>query len=345
MKGNEFLDKMELIDPAYIEGADKKPVQKRHCWGKWMTVAACLCLIVVAIPFFTHESSTPEDGFGTESGGPPHIVIDNRKFYISAHLSVSNELPEGFVAAGNIDVVGGFEDCPYYLNPEVPEWVYVYHEVRTDGNVDETGTLISTPPHNAYARYVDERLRNKDLACYNGKYYVSMWSAEYSGDNPDVTKEYHDEIYSQYGRRIEGTVPTGFEFAGTAMFTGDDTIPKGWLAHNEEEADIYYMPDDPTVILVETHWFTATPEEKGQTQHNGYNVYILYDCPFRVETETIQFHEKIFNRFDLSQETIEWLEWYNGLTEDEQLSINYIPPDLYCLCGYPEAEAVEATTD
>ena len=24
MRGNEFLDKMELIDPAYVEDADKK---------------------------------------------------------------------------------------------------------------------------------------------------------------------------------------------------------------------------------------------------------------------------------------------------------------------------------
>ena len=339
MKGHEFLDKMELIHPAYIEAADRKPVQKRHGWGKWMAVAACLCLMIVAIPFFTQEPSTPKDGIGPESEGPPHIVIDNRKFFVSAHLSVSHELPEGFVAAGNIDVVGGFENCPYYLNPDIPEWVYVYHEVRTDGNVDETGTLINTPPHNAYARYVDERLRNKDLACYNGNYYVSMWNAEYYGDNPDVTKEYYDKIYSQYENRIEGTAPNGFEFAGMAVFTGDDTIPKGWLAHNEEEADIYYKPDDPSVILVETHWFTAAPGENGQTRHDGYDVYILYDCPFRTETETIQFHEKTFNRSDLSQETIEWLEWYNGLTEDEQLSIGYIPSDLYYFCGYPDADS------
>ena len=59
--------------------------------------------------------------------------------------------------------------------------------------------------------------------------------------------------------------------------------------------------------------------------------------------ETIAFHDKTFNKSDLSQETIEWLEIYNKLSEEEQLAISYVPADLYELCGYPTAEDVEAT--
>ena len=29
MRGNEFLDKMELIDPAYVEAADATPKKKK----------------------------------------------------------------------------------------------------------------------------------------------------------------------------------------------------------------------------------------------------------------------------------------------------------------------------
>lgn len=53
MRGNEFLDKMELIDPAYIEAADTKPKKKENVWGKWGALAACLCLIAataIAVP-------------------------------------------------------------------------------------------------------------------------------------------------------------------------------------------------------------------------------------------------------------------------------------------------------
>lgn len=43
MRGNEFLDKMELVSPAYVESADKAPRFKRHTWVKYGLVAACLC--------------------------------------------------------------------------------------------------------------------------------------------------------------------------------------------------------------------------------------------------------------------------------------------------------------
>lgn len=58
----------------------------------------------------------------------------------------------------------------------------------------------------------------------------------------------------------------------------------------------------------------------------------------RNETDTVSFHDKTFNKSDLSAETLEWLEKYNAMSEDEQLAISYIPADLYELCGYREAE-------
>lgn len=46
MRGNELLDKMELIDPAYIEAADAKLKKKKNVWIKWGAMAACLCLVI-----------------------------------------------------------------------------------------------------------------------------------------------------------------------------------------------------------------------------------------------------------------------------------------------------------
>ena len=40
MRGNELLDKMELIDPAYIEAADTAPNKRKSVWAKWGTLAA-----------------------------------------------------------------------------------------------------------------------------------------------------------------------------------------------------------------------------------------------------------------------------------------------------------------
>lgn len=68
----------------------------------------------------------------------------------------------------------------------------------------------------------------------------------------------------------------------------------------------------------------------------------------------VQYGDRMIDADNLSQETLEWLEWYNSLSKEEQLAISYIPPDLLedgelvetedaspeedALCGYPRAE-------
>lgn len=47
MRGNELLNKMEFIDPAYLEAAEKSPAPQRHRWFKYGLVAACLCVAVL----------------------------------------------------------------------------------------------------------------------------------------------------------------------------------------------------------------------------------------------------------------------------------------------------------
>lgn len=51
MRGNEFLDKMELVDPAYVAAADVLPKPRRHPVRRWCAAAACLCLVFcLAVP-------------------------------------------------------------------------------------------------------------------------------------------------------------------------------------------------------------------------------------------------------------------------------------------------------
>lgn len=91
MRGNEFLNKMELIDPAYVEAADAAPERKKKLWTLWRgAVAACVCLVVLAgtaaavsgsgtwlIELFTRES----DLHGTESGY--ELGAEIKKFPVS----------------------------------------------------------------------------------------------------------------------------------------------------------------------------------------------------------------------------------------------------------------------
>ena len=280
MRGNEFLEKMGLIAPEFIEEAEAKQKRRKNSWLKWLAAAACICIlagVVLSVDFY-EPPQEPETSAPGE--GPPNFTENGIKYFISPYAdSVYKELPEGFVYAGETDA-GGFENCPYYINPDMPEWVFVYHEVRTNGEVDSSGTIIPAEPHDAYVRYVDERLRGKDLVCVSGDYYISMWSAKPYGNNPDVSAEYYDEMETKYEVRIEGEPPEGFVLIGTTEFSGHDTVPKGNLVSNEGEFEVYANPDIPEIIYVSTFWYTATADENGETRHEGFNIYIKYDCPF-----------------------------------------------------------------
>jgi len=51
--------------------------------------------------------------------------------------------------------------------------------------------------------------------------------------------------------------------------------------------------------------------------------------------------DKWYDKGCLSEETLEWLHWYNSLTEEEQFAINAIPKELMVVEEYPDAETEE----
>ena len=60
--------------------------------------------------------------------------------------------------------------------------------------------------------------------------------------------------------------------------------------------------------------------------------------------ELIQYLGNWYPKADLSDDTIEWLNWYNSLPEDEQLKVDHVPSDLYELAGYGNDSETAAET-
>ena len=92
MRGNELLDKMELIDPAYIEEADRAPGKKRIFWTRWAAMAACFCLIVGAIHLLPRWQNNP----GTEPSVPGPDVTTAGREEQDVHMSATDILGDWF---------------------------------------------------------------------------------------------------------------------------------------------------------------------------------------------------------------------------------------------------------
>ena len=279
MNRKDLYNGFHEVDDDILERSENAKSKPRRPWLKWGALAAaCLCVAALLyLPRFKAPPETPldptQDQLDCTGIGPSSLTVNGVNYLVSSWFAVESELPDGFSLAGTADV-GGYEDRPYFTNPDRPEWVYVWQEVRTNGAVDATGTLIPTEPHDAYVRFVHERLRGKDLVCYNGDYYISMWSAHTYGETPDVSAEYYDAVKDRWGLRYEGDLPEGFTLVGKSEFSGKDTVPRGRLTSNTGLLEVYANPAEPDVLLSATFWYNASG------YHEGFNVYIRYDCPF-----------------------------------------------------------------
>lgn len=59
MRGNELLDKMALIDPAYVEAADAAPKKRKRALLTWGAIAACFCLVAAGALVTAGIGKTP----------------------------------------------------------------------------------------------------------------------------------------------------------------------------------------------------------------------------------------------------------------------------------------------
>ncbi len=161
MRGNELLDKMELVDPAYVEEADEQPPKKRSPWLKWGGLAACLCLVATASifaltnpdkrvspPVPDPDCITPYGPSVTQAPGgwswahtPPEDwtsdtysnlseLLDYLRLHDGHGSRESNDGYKGGLSTAHAAMEGSdtvsWKDTVYQLNYDTAKWVGVY---------------------------------------------------------------------------------------------------------------------------------------------------------------------------------------------------------------------------
>lgn len=56
----------------------------------------------------------------------------------------------------------------------------------------------------------------------------------------------------------------------------------------------------------------------------------------------VRFGDRWVDADGLSEETLDWLDWYNALPEDQQRAVSSLPPDLLEQSGLAQTEDAEA---
>lgn len=146
MRGNELLDKMELVDPAWLDAAERTPTPRRRRWIRYgAAAAACLCAAVLlsrwgapnpADAFFVKGYALELAGDGTVALQETDLLerseiwaghFDGENFYLSVGLrydgsnikSVDFITEDGFFAkqyVGSLSPGNGISQT--YVGPE-----------------------------------------------------------------------------------------------------------------------------------------------------------------------------------------------------------------------------------
>ena len=253
---------------------DDKKVKTK--WIMWGSIAASIILIACAGSFFVIQNMNK----ASNASGPTNITVNDVAYFNS--WSTEKECPAGFEYGGIVDVANGdgansVLNCNYYTNAEIPEWIYVYSTIMNgypSSNIASTnGTEIT------YVLFATREVLYKRCIMFNGQLYQSMSSYAAAEENTDSLWSAFHDLESRYGTRVE-TIPQDCALAGSAHLEEPARIPKTELGINVAEydkSDVYADPDDSQVLYVSTSWHTATDEEKVDTLHNGYDVFVQYN--------------------------------------------------------------------
>jgi len=126
---------------------------------------------------------------------------------------------------------------------------------------------------------------------------------------------------------------------------GDTAVllkPTAAASTNTEAAPTYMTPGMPVKIAAEKGAWFKIGIMAGNPTDEDINVYVeAKNVEVRIadladienHSNMVKYLDHWFAQADLSDETIEWLQWYNSLPEDTQLTIDHIPSELYNLMG------------
>ena len=284
MKEGKRLKAAGREDKELTAGSKKKA---KVNWVTWGAIAAGIILIACAVSYFIVNYMNTDNA--NTAGGPANITVNSVTYYNS--WQSEQTCKDGFEYAGIINAVSGdggdmVLNCKYYANAEIPEWIYVYTNLMSgfsnSSAVNEypDSTAMSANKNDmAYVRFVTAEPLYKRCIFYNDQLYQSMTSYAAAEENNDSLWNSFNELKSRYGTRTE-TLPEVCVLVGSAHIEEAERIPRTELGVNFAEYDnsaVYADPNDSQVLYVGTSWHTATEEEKTETLHNGYDVFVLYN--------------------------------------------------------------------
>lgn len=201
----------------------------------------------------------------------PSVEVKGTTYVITSVFEGASECPEGFAYAGEIAVSGSDTLKPYYINPDRPEWVYIYQECRGQQTQE---------PYMGYVRYVEEVLRWVTLLRYQGEVYIFLNDTYYLPDQTEVAPSDQARYDAVPYDSVLRELPEGFQPVGKTVLDECDLVPTSELGCNRLPGQqVLADPKEPDILLLRNYssglegpeyWvFVRFQDEKADAANSG----------------------------------------------------------------------------
>ena len=166
-------------------------------------------------------------------------------------------------------------------------------------------------------------------------------------------------IFEDY--TLEGSAGIFGDTVLSARFYSESHIDELLIRITERE---WFYSQHPDLELNTIIYRDTTRGTENEIYIDGGDYVVLYSCIVSMKNNSdflrmvnsaayfqendanlVWFGDKLIKSGNLSETTLQWLDWYNSLSEEEQLSVSAIPTDLLEESGISDAEDAEAITE
>lgn len=303
MTNEKLYEVLGDINEKHINEARAYQKAKKPGWVKWGAMAACLCLVVGLAIPMLNNDYSDQN---------PHSGLQSVKNPVYNVVEYT--------------VPASYEPADLYISTTTDLAEYDAHMAKYNGD-----------------KFIGKGIRVFTFVEGATTEDFNVWYFDYEGTN--ISRIYYvtksgDKLLTAWSEAGE----LGKAIEALAAETSADT-PMYLVQDNEIIYAVigktaYYLPD--TVMKPEV---SQMPEINTEGLDISTIILLSGECIELQdnEAETVKYLDKTLNKSDLSAETLEWLEWFNGLSETGQLSVSFVPQEILELCGYVSTENSEVS--
>ena len=279
MRGYELLDKMELIDPAYVEAAETERKARKNIRIKWGAAAACLCLAAAAAAMLWRQPAPIPDEDAGLTASENGVTIPQLNVSLSANEAADMEA--FFIYRGRCYV--------QY------EWIYDYTDIVGEYLGTATGLIDEWTPKDGYVELAGSA--RGDFYAANGYDPSFMLCMKENGAvttyicNNGITLKYGSELYEDRLRLSDGFESVQYESRDSWYYSKNEY----YQLNNANDMILDFIADMDSARFIPCD---AVPLDEGVTYIAETELYHMF---FRMKDGTtvhLRLHENGYVRFD-----------------------------------------------